>query len=49
MIGRYGTYVLVDDLQKSLYKDAVTAAKDGEVKVAEYAETVAENLEKLKN
>jgi len=44
MDGRYGIYVLVDDLQQALYKDALRLQKDGLVDAATYAEQMAENL-----
>ena len=46
--GKYGVYMLIDDLQKSLYKDAYSALKRQDTKVAQFAEGLAERLEDLK-
>ena len=49
MAGRYGTYVLVDDLQKMLYKDALKLANDGKKTASSYAHRLADSIGDLKN
>jgi len=51
MTGRYGEYVLIDDLQKLLYRDAIKLAnqrKDA-MSASTYAVALAEQLDDLKN
>lgn len=48
MMGRYGECILISDLQQILLRDAVRMQRDGQVVAAAYAETMAENLGKLR-
>jgi len=49
MQGRYGEYILVDDLVRHILKDALALSKDGEYAAADYAEALVKALEKLKS
>jgi len=48
MMGRYGEYVLIQDLQQMLYKDALKLERKGESDVATYVQTLADGLGRMK-
>jgi hypothetical protein len=49
IMGRYGEYILIEDVQKILLQDSLKLQRDGQNVASIYAESFAKALENMKN